>query len=55
MALKESRPLLYSTNDDDLLNATSPNPAARGLHEIHYYVRFARAFPPALYNYYATS
>jgi len=28
---------------------------ARGPREIHYYVRFARAFPPALYNdYYPT-
>jgi hypothetical protein len=37
---------LYSTNDDELLNATRH----RGPREIHYYVKFARAFPPALYN-----
>jgi hypothetical protein len=49
---------LYSTNDDELLNATGPiiylvrfaQRVARGLREIHYYVKFACAFPPALYN-----
>ena len=50
--------ILYSTNDDELLNATGHSivsvrlraTAARGPREIHYYVRFACAFPPALYN-----
>jgi len=41
---------LYSTNHDEPLNATGPNRVARGPREILYYVRFARAFPPALYN-----
>ena len=42
--------ILYSTNDDELLNATGPNLVTRVPREIHYYVRFACAFPPALYN-----
>jgi hypothetical protein len=50
--------ILYSTNDDELLNATGHSIAlvrfaqlnARDPREIHYYVRFACAFPPALYN-----
>jgi hypothetical protein len=50
--------ILYSTNHDEVLNATGlsitrmrfAQGTARGPGEIHYYVRFACAFPPALYN-----
>ena len=49
---------LYSSKDDELLNATGHYIAlmrfaqwvARDPPKIHYYGKFACAFPPALYN-----